>query len=69
VSDDAGGVPPGNDQLYVVASVEVLVNDTVCGAQPGLPVVVNEAVGAGIRDTVLVMVVLPQALVVVSLTV
>jgi hypothetical protein len=49
--------------------MDVLVNVTVCGAQPGLPDVVNDASGAGISDTVFVMEVLPHALVVVSFTV
>lgn len=67
---DELGVPPGNDQSYVVGlPPEVLVNCTVSGPQPLVGVAVKLAVGGASREMVWVEVVVPQSLVELRVTV
>ena len=64
------GVPPSNVQAKSVASaLDWLVNVTTRGAQPSSVLAENAACGGSRIVTVCVVVLLPQALVAVSVTV
>ena len=64
------GFPPGNvHSKFVAFELEVLLNNTVKGAQPLVGLAVNPATGGVTTVTVCVLVAVPQALVAVNTTV
>lgn len=64
------GLPPGNDQAYELGiPLEVLVNCTVSGPHPEVGLAMKLAIGGPVRETVWVVVALPQSFVAVSMTV